>query len=84
LADAVSTGSLFDLEDLEMRGFAVFSAVALTSALAGWTGSFAFLFIFFEALSDCMRSILAAPNKFVTICSGLKAAIWAYKWLRNV
>lgn len=70
LADVVSTGSLFDIEDLAAaRGFAVFSAAAVGSPLAAVTGSITFLRVLLEALFDCMGSILSSTNKNVTICS---------------
>jgi hypothetical protein len=53
-----------DLEDREERGFVTASA-ALTS---GTAVASVVLRVFFEALLDCMRSILAGENRLVSFC----------------
>lgn len=54
-AGPMSLVSFFSLEDLELRGFAVDSADVLVSG-TGATVSSA-IFVFFEALLDCMELI---------------------------
>jgi hypothetical protein len=67
LAGPVSLVSFFGVEDLDVRGFGVLSAAALTSGAEATVSSA--IFVFFEALLlDCMELIRPHENKFVSIC----------------